>query len=308
MTNQFKGSLLNLILKRSIHRGLPKFDIEPVLNFDDAEKQKSLILKECKNKSFVYRWVNKLNNKDYLGSTTNAKVRISKYYDKFILTNVKMPIYKALLKHKHSNFIFQIVEFCKSSEALSREQYYLDHFDFDYNILAKADSSLGFKHTLETLIKLKGRKNALGFKHTLETIDKLRKIQKNKKHSEESLKKMRELWAERKLKLAAGSLLKEPKLNPENLKIAYKDQESLSVPLPIRKKIKGKLVLVTNIETNLSKEYNSISEAALALNINRSTLRNYINNKNIFNLVKIDGSDGGLQIEKLLITFLASKF
>jgi group I intron endonuclease len=69
-----------------------------------------------------------------------------------------MPIYKSILKYGHSNFIFEIIEYCDPINVIEREQYYLDHFDFDYNILEKANSSLGFKHTKETLIKMKGRK------------------------------------------------------------------------------------------------------------------------------------------------------
>jgi group I intron endonuclease len=104
-----------------------------------------------------------------------------------------MPIYKALLKYGHSNFIFDIIEFCEPKDAIQREQYYLDHFDFDYNVLEKAKSSLGYKHTKQTLAKMKGRKNLLGYKHNMETINKLRKNQLNKKHSVENLNKMREI-------------------------------------------------------------------------------------------------------------------
>ena len=68
--------------------------------------QKSLIFKDNKDKSFVYRWINKVNNKEYLGSTANAKRRLLKYYDLSSLNLVSMPIYKAILKHGHSNFIF----------------------------------------------------------------------------------------------------------------------------------------------------------------------------------------------------------
>ena len=109
--------------------------------------QKSLIFKDNKDKSFVYRWINKLNNKEYLGSTANAKRRLLKYYDLSSLKLANMPIYKAILKHGHSNFIFEIIEYCEPDKVLEREQYYLDNFDFDYNILEKADSILGYKHT-----------------------------------------------------------------------------------------------------------------------------------------------------------------
>jgi len=103
-----------------------------------------------------------------------------------------MPIYKAkaILKHGHSNFIFDIIEYCEAIDTIKREQYYLDHFDFYYNVLAKADSLFGYRHTSKTLAEMKGRKNALGYKHTIETLSKLRKYQQNKKHSIEALIKM----------------------------------------------------------------------------------------------------------------------
>ena len=97
--------------------------------------QKSLIFKDNKDKSFVYRWINKVNNKEYLGSTANAKRRLLKYYDLSSLNLVNMPIYKAILKYGHSNFIFEIIEYCEPDVVLKREQYYLDNFYFSYNIL-----------------------------------------------------------------------------------------------------------------------------------------------------------------------------
>ena len=62
------------------------------------------------------------------------------------------------------------------------EQFYLDNYDFEYNILEKAGSVLGFKHTIETLSKMKGRKNVLGYKHSPEALNKLRENQLNKIH------------------------------------------------------------------------------------------------------------------------------
>ena len=56
-----------------------------------------------------------------------------------------MPIYKAILKYGHSNFIFEIIEFSQPKDVVQREQHYLDLFDFDYNVLEKADSLFGPK-------------------------------------------------------------------------------------------------------------------------------------------------------------------
>jgi hypothetical protein len=63
---------------------------------------------------------------------------------------------------------------------------------------------------------------------------------------------------------------------------------------------KGKIVVVTNITTTAATEYKSISEAATVLNLTRVTLRKYIKNKEIFNMLK--ESDSGLVKEKYLIT------
>ena len=67
-----------------------------------------LFVKENINKSFVYKWTNKINGNEYLGSTTNAKRRLSTYYDLNSLQKGNMPIYKAILKYGHKNFIFNI--------------------------------------------------------------------------------------------------------------------------------------------------------------------------------------------------------
>lgn len=283
--------------------------------------QKSLIFKDNKDKSFVYRWINKVNNKEYLGSTANAKRRLLKYYDLSSLKLANMPIYKAILKRGHSNFIFEIIEYCEPDMVLEREQYYLDNFDFYYNVLEKADSILGYKHTEETLSKMIGRTNALGYKHNLETIAKLKELSTNKTHSSEAKDKMKEIWAQRKLSKQISSespletslsalectetlpdlesLLKQD-LGALRLRSLLRPEGEQTNDKPGRKKIKGKIVVVTNIETNLTKEYDSISEAAIALNLTRNTLRNYIKNQTNFKLLRQDTS--GIVTEKLLIS------
>ena len=76
----------------------------------------------------------------------------------------------ALLKYGHENFTFKIIQYCEPKEAVILEQTYLDKYDFDYNINVKANSILGYKHTPETLAKMKGRQNFKGKTHSIETI------------------------------------------------------------------------------------------------------------------------------------------
>ena len=63
-----------------------------------------------------------------------------------------MPIYKAILKYGHSNFIFDIIEYCESSNAVEREQYFLDMIFSNksylkLNLSPNAGTTLGLKHS-----------------------------------------------------------------------------------------------------------------------------------------------------------------
>lgn len=68
-----------------------------------------------------------------------------------------MIILKTLIKYGYSNFKVEILEFCNKDEVLAREQYYLDLLKPEYNILTTAGSSLGYKHSEETKVKMKTR-------------------------------------------------------------------------------------------------------------------------------------------------------
>lgn len=76
-----------------------------------------------------------------------------------------MVINKALKKYGHSKFRLEILEYCDSLSVIKREQYYLDLLKPEYNVLKTAGSSLGFKHSEESLIKRsearKGKKHPL---------------------------------------------------------------------------------------------------------------------------------------------------
>jgi group I intron endonuclease len=69
-----------------------------------------------------------------------------------------MVINKALLKHDISNFSLEILEYCEPADALDREDHYLKLLNPEYNILRKAGSSLGYKHTEESKAKISAKK------------------------------------------------------------------------------------------------------------------------------------------------------
>jgi group I intron endonuclease len=76
-----------------------------------------------------------------------------------------------LLKNGYSNFSLEILEYCEPSEAVVREQYYLDLLHPQYNILKFSGSLRGFKHSEETKAKLSAA--IQGRTHTEETIAKM---------------------------------------------------------------------------------------------------------------------------------------
>lgn len=142
--------------------------ISTAVVYGNSDLEKSNITIENKKKSGVYRWVNKINGKCYVGSSTNLSNRLYWYFNlKVMLANEKVSlIARALLKYGYSNFKLEILEYCDPSKCIEREQYYLDLLKPEYNILLTAGSKLGIKHSLETKQRISesllGNKRAAG--------------------------------------------------------------------------------------------------------------------------------------------------
>ncbi len=126
----------------------------PVAVYPNAHLQEKLILQENKGRSGVYRWVNLINGKSYIGSGVDLRIRISKYFNRNDLKrNNNMLICKALLKHGYINFSLEILEYCQPSQVLPIEDKYFKLLKPSYNILKNAGGeahSLGYKHSEES--------------------------------------------------------------------------------------------------------------------------------------------------------------
>jgi group I intron endonuclease len=92
-------------------------------------------------------------------------------------------------------FILVILEYCgvgceaglrptpPTKDVISREQYYLDLLNPDYNILKIARSYLGYKHSEETRAKMSGKNNPFfGKTRSEETRTKMSVAKKGKNH------------------------------------------------------------------------------------------------------------------------------
>lgn len=132
--------------------------IVPVMKYENADLDKLRIIQENKGKSGIYCFKNQLNGRCYIGSSVNLSRRFSEYYSiQFLeraLKSGNSAISLSLIKYGYSAFSLEILEYCEPSEAVLREQYYLDLFQPEYNILKTAGSRAGHKHTEETKAKL----------------------------------------------------------------------------------------------------------------------------------------------------------
>lgn len=147
------------------------------------------------NDSGVYKITCVVNNKIYIGSSKHIfkrwKVHVrhlnsNKHINEFLQNSWN--------KYGECNFIFKILEICEEDDLLTKEQYWMDYTkcydrNIGFNACIKADRPLGYKHTIESKLKMSLiKKEQLklniikcnliqkpkGYKHSKETKDKIR--------------------------------------------------------------------------------------------------------------------------------------
>jgi len=216
--------------------------------YNNSDTCKDQILSDNKNKSGIYMWKNSKNGKQYIGSAIDLSKRLFFYYSKTYmedaLTRGNSHIYRALLKNVYSNFSLIILEYCEPEQCIEREDYYLCSLPHEYNILEKAGSRIGSKHSDDTKTKISDAKKG-------ENNPMFGKTEENhpwfgKNHTEESIRIMSEA--------------KKGKPRPEGA----------GKPCQV--------IEVTDITNNITTSYNSINEAARALNIDKSVIVKYFTN------------------------------
>lgn len=132
----------------------------------NADKEKAKAIKANRKRSGIYRWTHKESGKSYIGSSVDLGQRFASYFSyNWISGQAKSSrICKALLKYGYSEFSLEILEYCSKEDVIDREQFYLDSFRSEYNILKIAGSRLGTKQSEETKAKisssLTGRKTS----------------------------------------------------------------------------------------------------------------------------------------------------
>jgi group I intron endonuclease len=217
--------------------------------YPNSDICKDQILSDNKNKSGIYMWKNLINKKQYIGSAIDLSERLSCYYSTTYMEDAlkrgNSHIYRALLKNGHTNFSVTIIEYCKSEKCIEREDFYLCSLPHEYNILEKAGSRLGSTHSDATKQIMSDAKK--GSNHPMY----------GKNHTEETKTIISEA--------------NKGESNP-NYGKTRSDETCKKIILSMPTSIK---IEVTDSTNNTITSYDSIGEAAKALNINRSNIAMY---------------------------------
>lgn len=153
----------------------------------------------------IYKIINKINGKFYIGSTINVKTRWTAHKSKLNRNKHGNDyLQNSWNKYGEENFIFKLIREVENKNNLIKiEQFYLDMLKptdrkIGYNVCKIAGNTmLGRKHTQKTIEKFKGRK------HTQETK---KKMSENMKGNTNSLGyKHTEKWKKNKSKNMKGN-------------------------------------------------------------------------------------------------------
>lgn len=219
------------------------------LQLDDTRKR---ILVETKGLSGIYLILNKVSLDYYIGSAATNRF-YARFSNHLIYFRGSKIVKSAVQKYKLSNFAFLILELFLDNEGvvnkennkqlLNLEDFYLKSLLPNYNILTEAGSSFGYKHTEIDRLKMKSN-------YSLERRLQIGNLNKGKNLSPEIIKKIRE-----------------KALSIDRSQINLSDQSILNM------KKKSKPIIIFNLDYTVFGEYNSITDAAFAINCNVKTIR-----------------------------------
>lgn len=129
-----------------------------VMFFNNVQESKRAIYKTLRGKSGVYLFINNITNDLYVGSSITLSKRMTSH---FYLANsekaTNIVLARAMRKYELKSFSLGILEICASDTIVCSEleQKWRDYYKPRYNVLKVAGSSSGFRHSLDTINKLK---------------------------------------------------------------------------------------------------------------------------------------------------------
>lgn len=282
---------ISLVCAGAASKGIRNYSnnsITPVKIYNNAETKKADILLDNKNKSGIYRWVNKINGKIYIGSSIDLGKRFSRYFNLPYISRVKnhLTISRAIISYGYSNFTIEILEYCDIGQLLIREQFYMDLFKPEYNIAKIAGSTLGVipsestKNLISESLKtyyINNESKLIGKTHTDET-KKLMSISKEgeknnmfgKTHNAKTIELMRNVKLGKTLDLKTRKAITTALGSKVYI---YKLSTDSGMPLALATRVKTYLFL---------NQCDSIREAGRYLNISKGTVARYLKSGELY--------------------------
>jgi len=198
-------------------------------------------------KSGVYKIINIINNRVYVGMSNDIERRIKWHKSRLKYKNHNNPILqRAYDKYGEKNFIFEVIEYCSQEKLFEREHYWCTFLNsnnkkFGYNI---------------AITNIEG--NSSMCKESREQGIKVRKSKYESWHSEETKKKISQAKIGKKMSDEARANMSKnaphKKLSKEHIKILSN--------------IRSKTIYQYDLESGvLIKEWNKVRDAAIILNI-----------------------------------------
>jgi F-type H+-transporting ATPase subunit a len=203
---------------------------KPAAIYANAEQSKKIVMQENQGKSGVYRWTNLINGKTYIGSSYSLSNRLRHYYSKKNM--------EAQLKKGKSAIYSSILKYGVSMFKLEILEYCLPE-----ECIKLEQKHIKLFKPLYNILQIAG--SSFGFKHSAETLANMRKKKLSEEHKANisaAQKGKKKPW------------LNKPKSEEHKLKL------TLAQPNCIK-------IKVTDLETNITTEYDSVKQAARALDL-----------------------------------------
>jgi len=228
---------------------------------------------DLSKKSGVYIITNTINNKIYIGETTNLESRFIEHLRRLLSKrHVNEHLQNAVNLYGIDVFNFDVLEFCNSIDTKKREHYWVTHLhaldkDKGYNIKPTDPNKVNLRseETSRKIYKTKKKKaDERGYWHSKESIERRKVTRRGYFHSKETRDKIGKMSLGRKIlkseewKNYMSKLAKDNNWGGEN---------------------KRKIIQLTK-SGNFIKEWSSITEAAKELNVSSGSLGNALSKTN----------------------------
>lgn len=280
----------------------------PIIVYSNADRDKSKILSDNKGKAGIYMWTHLESDRIYIGSAIDLSKRFKNYFNKkYLERSKKVFIYNALLHHTHSAFSLSILEYIDVSNLnkeqvrkliLQHEDYYLVLIFSEkdpniFNLLKKAGSSLGFKHTEETIANMKNRKHSAEIKVLLSEINKgnnnpmYGKTGENhpmygKSHTAEAKALISTTHKDKTVSIETKAKISEALSGENNPRGMLGKKHSLESSAKISETKGGSIIFVYDSQGSLVNTFSSARKAAEHFNSTHSTIIRYVKNNKLF--------------------------